>query len=60
MNAAYVQHRRFERSVAELRLMGVRVLYGEGGFAPNQPGQGKSKEYPWHLVLDMAQELAGP
>ncbi|UXY33034.1 flavoprotein [Streptomyces sp. HUAS TT20] len=57
VNAAYVQHRQFERSVAELRAMGVRVLYGEGGFVPNQPGQGRPKEYPWHLVLDAAQEL---
>lgn len=30
---------------------------GEGGFVPNQPGQGKPKEYPWHLVHDAAQEL---
>ncbi|MFE5038890.1 flavoprotein [Streptomyces sp. NPDC056683] len=58
VNAAYVQHRQFERSVAELRSMGVRVLYGEGGFVPNQPGQGKPKEYPWQLVLDAATELA--
>lgn len=60
VNAAYVQHRRFEQSVAELTDMGVRVLYGEGGFMPNQPGQGKPKEYPWHLVLDAAQDLAVP
>lgn len=59
VNAAYVQHRQFERSVTELRDMGVRVLYGEGGFVPNQPGQGKPKEYPWHLVLEAAQKLAG-
>lgn len=52
VNAAYVQHRQFERSVAGLREMGVDVLYGEGGFVPNQPGQGRPKEYPWHLVLD--------
>lgn len=58
VNAAYVQHRRFEWSVAELREMGVRVLYGEGGFVPNQPGQGKPKEYPWGLVLDAAEQLA--
>ncbi|MFF4361018.1 flavoprotein [Streptomyces sp. NPDC001604] len=57
VNAAYVQHRQFERSVAELRTMGVRVLYGEGGFVPNQPGQGRPKEYPWALVLDAAREL---
>lgn len=58
VNAAYVQHRQFERSVSELREMGVRVLYGEGGFVPNQPGQGKPKEYPWRLVLDEAERLA--
>ncbi|MDC0765513.1 flavoprotein [Streptomyces sp. HD] len=58
VNAAYVQHRQFDRSIDELRGMGVRVLYGEGGFVPNRPGQGKPKEYPWHLVLDAAQELA--
>ncbi|GAA0908204.1 flavoprotein [Streptomyces thermoalcalitolerans] len=59
VNAAYVQHRQFERSIAELRDMGVRVLYGEDGFVPNQPGQGKPKEYPWHLLLDAAQDAAG-
>jgi hypothetical protein len=58
VNAAYVQHRQFERSVAELREMGVDVLYGEGGFVPNQPGQGKPKEYPWHLALDAAERRA--
>ncbi|MEU9152641.1 flavoprotein [Streptomyces sp. NPDC048417] len=58
VNAAYVRHNQFERSVAELRAMGVRVLYGKDGFVPNQPGQGKPKEYPWDLVLDAADELA--
>lgn len=59
VNAAYVQHRQFERSVAELRGMGVEVLYGEGGFVPNQPGQGKPKEYPWGLALDAAERIVG-
>lgn len=58
VNAAYVQHRQFKRSVTELREMGVKVLYGEGGFVPNQPGQGKPKEYPWHLALDAAERIA--
>jgi hypothetical protein len=61
VNAAYVQHRQFERSVAELRAMGVDVLYGEGGFVPNQPGSGKPKEYPWHLALDAVERIVnGP
>jgi hypothetical protein len=58
VNAAYVQHRRFERSVAELRAMGVEVLYGEGGFVPNQPGHGGPKGYPWRLALDAAEQVA--
>jgi len=57
VNAAYVRHRQFERSVAELRAMGVEVLYGEGGFVPNQPGQGRPKEYPWRLALEAAERV---
>ncbi|MFB6775774.1 flavoprotein [Streptomyces sp. NPDC056337] len=57
VNAAYVQHRQFERGIRELREMGVQVLYGEGGFQPNQPGRGSPSEYPWHLVLDAALEM---
>ncbi|GHH30317.1 flavoprotein [Streptomyces rubradiris] len=59
VNAAYARHRQFERSVGELREMGVRVLFGPGGFVPNQPGRGKPREYPWPLVLDEAERLVG-
>ncbi|MVO84118.1 flavoprotein [Streptomyces sp. p1417] len=58
VNAAFAAHPRLDRSVAELRAMGVEVLYGEGGFTPNQPGQGRPGEYPWDLVLDAAERLA--
>ncbi|MFF8727900.1 flavoprotein [Streptomyces sp. NPDC015171] len=57
VNAAYVRHRQFERSVAELREMGVRVLYGDGGFVPHQPGLGGAEGYPWHLVLAAVEEI---
>lgn len=57
VNAAYVQHIQFERSVSTLRAMGVRVLYGEGGFAPNEPGQGRPHAYPWHLAMNAAREM---
>ncbi|CAL9320480.1 flavoprotein [Streptomyces sp. SudanB182_2057] len=60
VNAAYARHRQFERSLGELWEVGVRVLYGPGGFVPNQPGQGKPREYPWHLVLDEAERVVGP
>ena len=54
VNAAYVQHVQFHRSVETLRSMGVRVLYGDGGFTPNQPGKSRPEAYPWHLALEVA------
>lgn len=59
VNAAYVQHPAFERSVEILRGAGVSVLYGPGGFVPNQPGSGKPSQYPWHLVLAAAAAALG-
>lgn len=59
VNAAFAAHPSMDRSVADLRAMGVEVLYGEGGFVPNQPGKGRPGEYPWPLVLDAAERLAG-
>lgn len=52
VNAAYVQHPQFDQSVQTLRNAGVQVLYGEGGFVPNQPGERRPEGYPWHLALD--------
>lgn len=54
VNQAFVAHPQFERSVATLRSTGVEVLYGPGGFEPNEPGKGHPETYPWHLVLDAA------
>lgn len=54
VNAAYVQHPQFEQSVATLREVGVTVLYGEGGFVPNQPGKHRPEGYPWRIALDAA------
>ncbi|MGW5781305.1 hypothetical protein [Streptomyces sp. NPDC003863] len=39
-NRAYVAHPPSERSIETLRGAGVRVVYGEGGFVPNEPGKG--------------------
>lgn len=58
VNAAYAQHRALDRSVAELRGMGVRVLYGEGGFVPNPSGE--RRPYPWDLALGAVRETAPP
>ncbi len=59
VNAAFARHTQFERSIAALRGMGVHVLYGEGGFVPNAPGQGRADTYPWHLALATAARIAG-
>ncbi|MFG2226957.1 flavoprotein [Streptomyces sp. NPDC048644] len=50
VNAAYVQRPQFDRSIATLRGAGVSVLYGPGGFEPNQPRE--KRPFPWHLALD--------
>ncbi|MEU6048932.1 flavoprotein [Streptomyces xanthochromogenes] len=57
VNAAYVQHPQFEQSVATLRSAGVTVLYGEGGFVPNQPGERRPEGYPWRIALDAARSI---
>jgi hypothetical protein len=59
VNAAFVQHPQFDRSIETLRGAGVTVLYGEGGFVPNRPGEGRPEAYPWHLVLDAATRVVG-
>ncbi|WP_425356967.1 hypothetical protein [Streptomyces inhibens] len=38
--------------------MRVHVLYGEGGFVPNELGQGRPDAYPWHLALEAAEQAA--
>jgi hypothetical protein len=58
VNAAYVQHPQFDRSVGELRTAGVNVLYGEGGFVPNRPGSGKPSDYPWPALLEAVADAA--
>ncbi|GAA2452658.1 MULTISPECIES: HFCD family protein [Streptomyces] len=60
VNAAYARHSALDRSVETLRALGVTVLYGEGGFVPNQPGQGRPAEYPWGLALDAVDRSARP
>jgi hypothetical protein len=51
VNAAFLSHPQFGRSIADLRASGVDVLLGEGGFEPNLPGHGDPKAYPWPLAL---------
>ncbi|MGW9172296.1 flavoprotein [Streptomyces decoyicus] len=59
VNAAYVEHPQFERSVETLRQAGVTVLYGPGGFEPNEPGRGRPEGYPWHLALNEVVRVVG-
>ncbi|MEV0279001.1 flavoprotein [Streptomyces sp. NPDC050610] len=58
VNSAYAQHPQFDRSVDTLRGAGVSVLYGEGGFIPNEPGKARPESFPWGLALSEAARLA--
>ncbi|MEU2673640.1 flavoprotein [Streptomyces sp. NPDC007164] len=60
VNAAYVQHPAFERSVETLRGAGVTVLYGPGGFVPNQPSERRPEGFPWHLALNAVGAIVSP
>ncbi|MFC9244598.1 flavoprotein [Streptomyces sp. NPDC057136] len=60
VNSAYAQHPQFHWSVDALRSMGVTVLYGEGGFVPNQPGELRPEGYPWHLTLAAVDAIVSP
>ncbi|MCX4735784.1 flavoprotein [Streptomyces sp. NBC_01363] len=60
VNTAYVQHPAFDRSVETLRGAGVTVLYGPGGFVPNQPGERHPEGFPWHLALDAVGAIVSP
>ncbi|SCK58927.1 flavoprotein [Streptomyces sp. WMMB 322] len=59
VNSAYATHPQFATSIETLRNAGVHVLYGEGGFEPDPPGEGDRRTYPWALALDAARSLAG-
>ncbi|MFF3728840.1 flavoprotein [Streptomyces sp. NPDC002476] len=59
VNAAFVRHPQFERSVETLRSAGVDVLYGNGGFVPNQPGERRPGGYPWEIAVDALDALDG-
>lgn len=57
LNSAYATHPQFGRSIETLRDAGVRVLYGPGGFVPEEPGRARPEEYPWDLALREARRL---
>ena len=59
VNTAYASHPQFDRSIATLKETGVRMLYGEGGFVPNEPGNGQPEAFPWDLVLAEAHRMRG-
>ncbi|MFI6644575.1 flavoprotein [Streptomyces sp. NPDC050504] len=54
VNSAYARHPQIQPSITTLRAAGVRVLWGEEGFTPNEPGE--KKPYPWRTVLDAVRE----
>ncbi|BAJ28271.1 hypothetical protein KSE_24570 [Kitasatospora setae KM-6054] len=58
VNTALAAHPQFPRSVAALREAGMRVLLGEGGFVPGEPGAGAP--FPWDAALDAVARELGP
>lgn len=60
VNSAYARHPQFHWSVDALRSMGVTVLYGPGGFEPNQPGERRSEGFPWDIALDAVGSIVSP
>ena len=51
LNASQAAHPAFLVNVAILRSAGVRVLLGEGGFVPHEPGSSRRDRYPWAAGL---------
>ncbi|AEV84694.1 flavoprotein [Actinoplanes sp. SE50] len=54
VNTAFAARTPFRRSVEQLRLEGVDVLFGPGKFEPHAPGSGGDgfNGYPWQLALE--------
>ncbi|MFI0453949.1 flavoprotein [Actinomadura sp. 6N118] len=59
VNSALAANPVLNRSIAELRSLGVRVLYGPGEFEPHPPGTGGTRlnTYPWVMTLDALDEI---
>ncbi|MGH3392935.1 MAG: flavoprotein [Actinomadura sp.] len=58
INSALAANPVVSRSIAQLRAVGVRVLFGPGEFEPHPPGTGGSRldTYPWDLTLDAVED----
>jgi hypothetical protein len=56
LNNAQERHPSFSRSVAALREMGVRVLYGPGLYEPVAPGTG-GRAYNWGMPLEALHDI---
>jgi phosphopantothenoylcysteine decarboxylase len=56
LNNAQERHASFKRSVATLREMGVRVLYGPGVYEPTAPRTG-GRAYDWSMPLRALEEM---
>ncbi|WP_239395120.1 flavoprotein [Frankia sp. CiP3] len=56
INSALASHFAFQRSVADLREAGARILIGPDTWQPHAPHTGDQQfdTFPWHLALDEA------
>lgn len=57
INAAQAAHPALPGHISVLENAGVRVLLGEGGHIPHQPGQGNAGAFPWHAALKALDDI---
>lgn len=63
VNAALAARAPFQRSIADLRAEGVRVLSGpDDSWEPHPPGTGASQQaaFPWRAAFRIAEQMTGP
>jgi phosphopantothenoylcysteine synthetase/decarboxylase len=60
INAAQAEHPALSGHIGVLERSGVKVLLGDGGHVPHQPGQGDASAFPWQVALEcLAGSLRG-
>jgi phosphopantothenoylcysteine synthetase/decarboxylase len=57
VNTALAGRPAYQRSIAQLKAEGVRILDSAGQLRPHPPGAGEplAETFPWHLALDAAE-----
>ena len=51
INAAQAEHPALQGHIDVLERTGAKILLGDGGHIPHQPGRGNATAFPWHTAL---------